>query len=61
MKRKLTREQAIKKLKTTGKLSTDLLEPLGISFESFLALAQRSDSDKIEAKLVEGYISGRFK
>lgn len=36
----MTKEQAIKKLTETRILSTDLLEPLGISFEKFLQFAQ---------------------
>tara|TARA_A100001515_G_C4555340_1_gene204819 strand:+ start:879 stop:1085 length:207 start_codon:yes stop_codon:yes gene_type:complete len=36
----MTKEQAIKKLTETRILSTDLLEPLGISFETFLKFAQ---------------------
>lgn len=48
---------AIKKFLATGKLSTDLLKPLGISFESFLKLAQlpKERADEIEAKLKARY------
>ena len=33
---KVTREQALNKLKETGTLSTGMLQPLGIPFEVFL-------------------------
>lgn len=36
----MTRQQAIKKLSKTRKLSTDLLPALGIPFDSFLQFAQ---------------------
>lgn len=51
--RVMKKTTAMKKLIETGKLTTKLLEPLGISFESFLKLAQRSDSDAIVAKYIE--------
>jgi len=35
-KKQMTREDAIAKLRATRQLSTDMLAPLGISFESFL-------------------------
>lgn len=56
-KRKLTKEQAIVKLRETKELSTDLLEPLGISFESFLRFAQLSDAraNAIVDKLIASY------
>lgn len=42
-RKKLTRDQALEKLKQTKELSTDLLKPLGIPFEFFLQFAQRSN------------------
>jgi hypothetical protein len=39
-RKKLTRDQALAKLKETRELSTGLLEPLGISFEAWLRFAQ---------------------
>lgn len=51
----MTKQQAITKLITTRELTTDLLKPLGIAFESFLMLAQRSDADVIVEKLVKQY------
>lgn len=36
----MTRKEAIRELVKTRSLSTNLLAPLGISFESFLTLAQ---------------------
>jgi hypothetical protein len=47
--------KAMRELVKTGELTTKLLAPLGISFESFLKLAQRSDSKEIVAKLVAKY------
>ena len=38
----MTYEKAVKQLNETRVLSTDLLEPLKISFESFLRLGQMS-------------------
>ena len=38
----MTYEKAVKQLNETRVLSTDLLEPLNISFESFLRLGQMS-------------------
>jgi hypothetical protein len=40
----MTRQQAIQKLKSTRQLSTGMLAPLGISFESFLQFAQLPDA-----------------
>ena len=39
-KRKLTRDQAIAKLVETRELTTNLLEPLNIAFETWLRFAQ---------------------
>ena len=47
----MTREQAIRQLLETGELTTNLLGPLGIAFESFLQLAQRPDADQIVKRL----------
>jgi len=38
----MTYEKAVKQLNNTRILSTDLLKPLNISFESFLRLGQMS-------------------
>ena len=38
----MTYKKAVKQLNETRVLSTDLLEPLNISFESFLRLGQMS-------------------
>ena len=55
--KKLTKEQAIAKLTETRSLSTDLLEPLGLSFESWLAFAQKPKEvcEKVVADLIEYY------
>ena len=39
----MTRKQAVKKLTETKKLTTEMLKPLGISFDSFLTFAQLSN------------------
>ena len=39
-------EKAVKQLNETRVLSTDLLEPLKISFESFLRLGQMSQEQR---------------
>lgn len=39
-------EKAVKQLSETRVLSTDLLEPLNISFESFLRLGQMSQEQR---------------
>ena len=36
----MTRKQAIKQLSETGELTTAMLKPLNISFESFLRFSQ---------------------
>ena len=51
----MTKKQAMQELVETGKLTTKLLAPLGISFETFLRFAQRSDAAEIKAKLIAGY------
>lgn len=45
----MTREQAIKKLRNTGALSTGMLKPLGISFEYFLRFSQFPKQKAAEA------------
>lgn len=45
----MSKEEAIAKFKKTKQLSTDILEPLGISFESFLKFAQLSHNDPKQA------------
>jgi len=49
------KKEALEKLKKTKVLTTDILEPLGISFESFLKLAQLSSKQvkDITAKLIK--------
>ena len=42
----MTYEKAVKQLNETHILSTDLLKPLGISFESFLRLGQMSQNQQ---------------
>jgi len=42
----MTYEKAVKQLNNTRVLSTDLLEPLNISFESFLRLGQMSKEQR---------------
>ena len=55
----MTKVQAITRLKKTRQLSTGMLKPFGISFESFLRFAQLSDErceqliDQLIAKLEE--------
>jgi len=36
----MTERQALEQLYKTGELTTDLLEPLGLSFEKFLSFSQ---------------------
>ena len=45
----MTFEKAVKQLNQTRTLSTDLLEPLNISFESFLRLGQMSQEQRDSA------------
>jgi len=45
----MTKQQALTELKRTKVLKTDMLEPLGISFESFLRLGQFSKEKRAEA------------
>jgi len=45
----MTYEKAVKQLNETRVLSTDLLEPLKISFESFLRLGQMSQQQRDQA------------
>ena len=45
----MTYEKAVKQLNETRVLSTDLLEPLKISFESFLRLGQMSQEQRDSA------------
>ena len=51
----MTYEKAVKQLNNTRVLSTDLLEPLNISFESFLRLGQMSQKqrDLAVARLIQ--------
>ena len=42
----MTYEKAVKQLNNTRILSTDLLKPLNISFESFLRLGQMSPDQR---------------
>jgi hypothetical protein len=42
----MTFEKAVKQLNNTRVLSTDLLKPLNISFESFLRLGQMSQKQR---------------
>ena len=51
----MTRKQAIERLKKTRKLDTRMLDPLGISFESFLRFSQLP-AEKCK-KLVENLIA----
>lgn len=55
--KKLTKEQAIVKLTETRSLSTDLLEPLRLSFESWLRFCQqpKETREKVVADLIEYY------
>jgi len=45
----MTKEQAIQKLTETKCLSTDLLEPLGISFETFLKFCRLNKKQQEES------------
>ena len=45
----MNKRQALTELKRTRELNTNMLEPLGISFESFLRLAQFSKEKRTEA------------
>lgn len=56
-RQKLTKAQAIAKLTETRSLSTDLLEPLGLPFESFLQFAQRDKEtqEKVMSDLIAFY------
>jgi len=54
MARKWSRKKAIRELVRTRQLSTAMLAPLGISFESFLRFAQlpKERADEITEKLI---------
>lgn len=52
--KKMTREDAYRALKAGKPLSTAMLEPLGISFESFLKFAQLGD--KKISRVIEQYL-----
>lgn len=54
----MTRAQAIEKLITTRDLTTAMLEPLGIEFDTWLQWCQRSDAEEILDKLVAHYEKG---
>jgi hypothetical protein len=55
----MTRKQAMSELSKTGNLTTDMLKPLGIRFESFLGFAQLPEENarEIILKLV-GHFTG---
>lgn len=60
-KTKMTRDQAIAKLRETRELSTALLAPLGIPFEFFLRFAQVPSGPQTEAvidKLIARFSGG---
>lgn len=42
----MTRKEALKELKETKTLTTQLLNPLGVSFEQFLKLAQANQKQQ---------------
>ena len=44
----MTKQQALTELKRTRELNTNMLEPLGISFEAFLRLAQFSKEKRTQ-------------
>lgn len=52
--KKMTREEAYRALKAGKPLSTAMLEPLGISFESFLKFAQLGD--KRMSQIIDQYL-----
>ena len=51
----MTRDEAVRKLVETRKLYTDMLKPLGVTFEQFLQFAQMSDTAQERAigRLIE--------
>ena len=54
----MTKQQAVRRLLArrhlgANALSTDLLQPLGIQFETFLRFAQRSDAEDLVYKLCD--------
>ena len=51
----MTKQQALEKLKETKELSTNMLNPLNISFESFLKYAQIG-SEKKQKETIEKLI-----
>lgn len=53
----MTKNEAIQKLTETRELSTDLLEPLGIQFETFLRFGQlpKQRCDALIGMLIESY------
>ncbi len=53
----MTKVQAVNKLKTTKQLSTEMLRPLGITFEHFLRLAQlpKEKAEIIIDKMIEHF------
>lgn len=57
MKRKMSKDEALKKLIKTRELSTGMLQPLGIPFEFFLRYSQlsmnRNQNDQFIDKLIE--------
>lgn len=56
----MTRAEAIAQLEETGELSTGLLEPLGIPFETWLRFAQQPPAEvkEITRKLILAYRAG---
>ncbi len=57
---KMTKRQALYELKKNRKLTTAMLKPLGISFESFLRYAQLqgSQADEIVDQLIKYFEEG---
>ena len=51
----MTKQKALEKLKETKELSTNMLKPLNISFESFLKYAQIG-SEKKQKETIEKLI-----
>ena len=53
----MTRDQAMNRLVLTGELTTLMLSPLGIAFDSFLQLAQLDDETRVivMAKLINHF------
>jgi hypothetical protein len=43
----MTRTEALAALEAGGEVTTAMLEPLGVSMDTFLRYAQRSDADRV--------------